>query len=371
MISSTPPHHKRRRRLLAILAGALVATACGSSAPTATSTVDDDAATAVASWTCPATASGAGADRPGPAAGGKLQIVSTVAPLTSIVANIAGDRAVVRGVIPEGEDSHTYEPKPSVASLMSTADLVFTNGLKLEDPTRVIAEKNLPPSGQVIEMGTLTLAPAQYLYDFSFPRDGGKPNPHLWTHPLMAKCYAASAASAMSKADPANAATYKANFDKYGAKLDELDALMQKATATVPVDNRKLLTYHDAYAYFAVRYGWQVIGAIQVSSFEEPTPREVAGLIKQVKDEKLPAVFGSEVFPSPVLEQIAKEGGAKFVGELRDDDLPGVPGDADHSFLELMRFNFVTMVESLGGDPTVFKNFDSTDVVPDTAEYPQ
>jgi ABC-type Zn uptake system ZnuABC Zn-binding protein ZnuA len=361
------------RRCLILLA--VVAASCGSSTASApdraSDTSDAQARAAVAAWSCPPSATNAGASRPGPVQGNKLQVVTTVAPLTSIIANVAGTAAEVTGVIPEGEDSHTYEPKPSVAGLMSTADLVFVNGLKLEDPTRDIAAKNLSATGQILELGTLTLTEQQYLYDFSFPRDGGKPNPHLWTHPLMSKCYAAIAASAMSKADPANAAVYAANYAKYGAKLDQLDVLMQKATETIPATNRKLLTYHDAYAYFAVHYGWTVVGAIQVSNFEEPTPREVANLVKQVKAEKIPVVFGSEVFPSPVLDQIAKESGAKYVDELRDDDLPGAPGDTEHSFLGLMKFDFVTMVRSLGGDATALEAFDSTDVVTDTADYPQ
>ena len=113
------------------------------------------------------------------------------------------------------------------------------------------------------------------------------------------------------------------------------------------------------------------MGAIQVSSFEDPTPKEVADLIDQVKEEDIPAVFGSEVFPSPVLQQIADESGAKYVDVLRDDDLPGAPGDPEHSFLGLMQFDFVTMVESLGGDAAALEAFDPTDTATDAATYPQ
>lgn len=344
--------------------------ACGGSS---NSTNDSAAARLlVAKFSCPvAAAATAGATAAGPLGGGKVRIVTTVAPITSIVANIAGDKADVHGVIPEGEDSHTYEPKPSVAALLLTADVVFVNGLKLEDPTKDIAYRNIPKGGEVVELGTLTINPAEYIYDFSFPKDGGKPNPHLWTNPPMAKCYAAIAAAAMSKADPANASYYLDNYGKYSAKLDQLDQLMIEATAGVPAPNRELLTYHDAYAYFSAHYGWRVIGAIQVSSFEDPTPKEVAELVKQIKSEKVPAIFGSEVFPSPVLKQLATEAGVKYVDKLRDDDLPDAPGNPDHSFLGLMKFDFATMVDNLGGDATRLKAFDASDVVTDTADYPQ
>ena len=350
---------KPRKSFVVLLALLMLATAGGAAAASMTK-----------AFTCPAAAVTAGTTRSGPAKG-RLQVVTTVAPITSIVANIAGDRADVQGVIPEGTNSHTYEPKPSVAKLMTTADVIFVNGLKLEDPTKELAKENAPKTAQTIELGTLSISADQYLYDFSFPKEGGKPNPHLWTNPPMAKCYAQIAMSVLAKADPANAAKYEANGSKYVKKVDELDSLMRDGTASIPAPNRKLLTYHDAYAYFAQTYGWTVIGAIQVSDFEEPTPKEVAQLITQIKREKVPAIFGSEVFPSPVLAQIGKETNTRYVDSLRDDDLPGAPGGVDHSDLGLMKFDFVTMVSNLGGDPAKLKAFNASDVTKDAARYPQ
>lgn len=306
-----------------------------------------------------------------PISGRRLQIVTTVAPITSMVANVAGDAADVVGIVPEGTNSHTFEPQPSVGTALSKADLVFINGLKLEEPTKDLAEANLRKGGAIIELGSRTISEDQYLYDFSFPREGGKPNPHLWTDPPLAACYASSAALAMSVADPANAVTYATNADLYIAKIEALHNALIAATATVKPGNRKLLTYHDAYAYFAQTYGWKIIGAIQVSSFEEPTPREVAGLIDQIKETGVPAIFGSEVFPSPVLEQIGKDAGVQYVDVLRDDDLPGAPGEPDHSFLGLMRFDYVTVVEALGGDASSLQALDIADVSADSATYPQ
>jgi ABC-type Zn uptake system ZnuABC Zn-binding protein ZnuA len=303
--------------------------------------------------------------------GRRLQVTTTVAPITSIVANIAGDAADVRGIVPEGTNSHTFEPKPSVGKDLAAADLVFINGLKLEEPTKELANANLRPEAAIVELGSLTITEDQYLYDFSFPKEGGKPNPHLWTNPPMAACYASLAGQALATMDPANAATYATNADLYIAKLEALHNAFIAASATVPQNSRKLLTYHDAYAYFAQTYGWEVLGAIQVSNFEEPTPREVADLIMQVKKTGVPAIFGSEVFPSPVLEQIGKEAGVEYVDVLRDDDLPGEPGDPEHSFLGLMRFDYVTMVRSLGGDAAALEALDTSDTAPDKAVYPQ
>jgi ABC-type Zn uptake system ZnuABC Zn-binding protein ZnuA len=303
--------------------------------------------------------------------GHKLLIVTTVAPITSILANIVGDRAEVRGVTPEGTNSHTFEPSPSVAELFTKADVVFANGLSLEDPTRELADSNLNSSATMCELGTATLPVTQYIYDFSFPEEGGKPNPHLWTDPPKVKAYAELATKVLARKDRANAATYEANYASFSARVGALDSAFRSASATVPEAHRQLLTYHDAYAYFAKDHGWKIIGAIQPSSFDEPTPKDVAKLIGQIKAVGVPAIFGSEVFPSPVLAQIGKEAGVTYVDVLRDDDLPGRPGDREHSWLGLMRFDYVTIVEALGGDATALRNLDTGDVVPDMAMYPQ
>jgi ABC-type Zn uptake system ZnuABC Zn-binding protein ZnuA len=303
--------------------------------------------------------------------GSGLRIGTTVAPITSIVSNIGGDRVQITGIVPEGTNSHTFEPKPSVAELLSELDVLYVNGLKLEEPTKDLAEANLADDAEIVELGTRSIAPREYAYDFSFPRSGGKPNPHLWTDPRYALKYAAIVRDDLSSRDPANAGYFAANFRKFKAQVDELDEAMRMAFATIPRAQRKLLTYHDAYAYFGRHYGWDIIGAIQVSDFEDPTPKEVARLIDQVRQTKVPAIFGSEVFPSPVLEQIGREADVKYVDVLRDDDLPGEPGDPQHSWIGLMHFDYVTMTEAMGGDASALKAFEPADVAPDDASYPQ
>jgi ABC-type Zn uptake system ZnuABC Zn-binding protein ZnuA len=305
------------------------------------------------------------------AAGSTINISTTVAPITSIVANVAGGLAKITGIVPEGTNSHTFEPSPSVAATLADTDVLFANGLVLEEPTKELADSNLPKSAALCELGTAVLPVDDYIYDFSFPKDGGKPNPHLWTDPKLAIKYVALIRDVLVKMDPANASAYTSNAAAYTNKLDELDAAVRTASATLPAEDRRLLTYHDAYAYFAADYGWVVVGAIQPSDFDEPTAREVGDLINQVKDSKVKAIFGSEVFPSAVLEQIGRETGVTYVDVLRDDDLLGEPGDADHSFLGLMQFDYVTMIEALGGDATALRNLDITDVAPDNANYPQ
>lgn len=300
----------------------------------------------------------------------RLRVVSTVSPITNLIQNVGGDEVEVTGIVPEGTNSHTFEPAPSDARVMGEADIVFINGLHLEEPTRELAEANVGDGVQIVQLGELTLEPNEYIYDFSFPEEDGDPNPHLWTNPLFAKRYAEIIRDELGEVDPDSASLFDDNYAALAEQLDSLDEAARKTTVTVPEENRKLLTYHDSFPYFAREYGWEIIGAIQPSDFADPTPREVADLIDQVRSENLPAIFGSEVFPSPVLEQIANESEADYIDDLRDDDLPGSPGEPGHSYVGLMVFDFKTFMSALGGDTSAFDGLDvSNPVGDDTATY--
>jgi len=303
------------------------------------------------------------------AAAKKLNVVTTVAPITSIVENVGGDRIKLTGIIPEGIDSHTFEPIPSDAKLLSQADLIIINGLDLEIPTVKLAEANLKQGSFILSLGQKTLKESDYVYDFSFPKKKGHPNPHLWLNPEYAMSYAAIARDELIRVDPANTSTYAKNAAAFLKKLEALDQAIKEAVKTIPQNNRRLLTYHDSWPYFARRYGFQVIGAAQPSDFSDPSPREVARLIEQIRKEKVPALFGSEVFPSPVLEQIARETKSRYIDKLRDDELPGKPGEAKHSYIGMMLENLTIMFEALGGSSEAFKKIDPAPVAGSHADY--
>jgi ABC-type Zn uptake system ZnuABC Zn-binding protein ZnuA len=300
-----------------------------------------------------------------------LKVATTVAPITSIASNIGGDRVTIEGIVPEGTNSHTFEPAPQVAELLSTADIILINGLQLEEPTKDLAESNMKDGALLVELGDEVLPPEDYIFDFSFPEEDGKPNPHLWTDPTYAVEYAEVVADTFSEQDPENADYYAKNLDAFTVKANDLADALRADQESVPEGNLKLVTYHDAYAYFADTFGWDVVGAVQPKNFEDPTPVEVARIIDQVNAEDVPTIFGSEVFPSAVLEEVGRATGARYEDTLRDDDLPGEPGDDDHSWLGLMRYNYETMIQGLGGTVEQLPSVDTTDVTPDEAEYPQ
>ncbi|HJN91981.1 MAG TPA: metal ABC transporter substrate-binding protein [Dehalococcoidia bacterium] len=330
-------------------APALLAAACSSG--------DDPAPASDGAATQPVDAPGADA------AGteGRLRVVTTVAPLRSIIENIGGDRIALTALVPEGTNSHTFEPPPSVARELAEANLVIINGLNLELPTLELARTTAPEGVPVVLLADEAITPNQYVFDFSFPEEDGNPNPHLWTAPNLAIAYAEIVADALSDVDPDGGPYYAANLLAFKTRLTAMDDRFFAVLATIPESNRKLLTYHDSFPFFASRYGLEIIGAIQPSDFSEPSPREIAGLVRQLRDAAVPAIFGSEVFPSEVLDIIAVEAGAVQVSSLRDDDLPGDPGDPENTFVAMMVENVRTMATVLGGDAAAMDGFDVGD----------
>ena len=303
----------------------------------------------------------------------RLRVVTTVSPITNIVENIGGTRIRLEGVVPEGVNSHTFEPTPSMAKLMAEADLIIINGLFLEEPTLALAEANKKTDAVILSLGDLAVTPDEWQFDFTFPESAGHPNPHLWPDPNLGLRYAELVYDQLADMDPDNATYYAGNLERFRSLVSQMDQAIRVAVATVPEENRKLLTYHDSWAYFAKQYGMEVIGAVQPSNFSQPSVREVADLIDQVRELGLPAVFGSEVFSSDVLEAIASEAGAQFIDELADDDLPGKPGDPQHTYLGLIQQNMAAMIPALGGDASAVAGLENGNVFDGDsgAVYPQ
>lgn len=289
----------------------------------------------------------------------KPNVVTTVSPITNMVRNIGGVHIRVTGIVPDGVDSHTFEPIPSDIKTLQAADLIVMNGLDLELPTLKLAQKVKKAATPILQLGNRTLKEEDWQYDFSFPREHGHPNPHVWLDIELTMRYAEIIRKELSALDPANRTAYQANAATYLGKLQKLDQAIFACVETIPEKNRKLITYHDSFAYFAPRYGMTVIAAVQPADFSEPGPQEVMNIIKQIKKTGVPAIFGSEVFPSKVMEQIAREANVKFIDQLSDDELPAPP---HHSFIGMMAGNVAIMTEALGGNPDCMAKIDTGNI---------
>ena len=295
----------------------------------------------------------------------KLNVVTSVAPITNIVQNIGGDKINLVGLVPEGVNSHTFELIPSDTIKMNDADLVIIDGLNLEANIEKIAANVISknPSIQLLKLGDNTISKKEWVFDFSFPKEKGDPNPHLWLNVEYAIKFANLTRDKLMEMDPTNSQYYIKNSNKYTKLLNQLDEGIKKSIETIPAENRKLLTYHDSWAYFAPRYGMEVIGAIQASDFSDPSPKDIAGLIDQVRSEKIPAIFASEVFPTNIVYQIAKEGNVTVVETLSDDDLPGNIGDNNHSYVGMMIENMRNMILPLGGNIDALKDINPQNII--------
>ena len=282
----------------------------------------------------------------------RLRVATTVAPVTDVVRQVVGDRATVVGLVPEGVDSHTFEPSPSTVRRLAEADVLFLNGLHLEDSLLAQARAAMSENAPIVALGDIVVEPKDHAFDFSFPQSEGDPNPHVWMDPTIVRRWSEVVRHTMSRLDPAGAEVYEAKQARFAVVLDQLDGAIAASVASIPEPARKLVTYHDSFAYFSRRYGVPVIAAIQPSDFSEPSPGELRALVEQIRAERVPAVFGSEVFPSKVAEEVARQSGARFVDALRDDALPGGPGDPQHSYVGMLAHDVAVMTEALGGDPT-------------------
>lgn len=295
----------------------------------------------------------------------KLNIVTSVAPITNIVQNIGGEKINLIGLVPEGVNSHTFDLVPSDAIKITNADLIIIDGLNLETEIEEIANNAIAKNSKIhlLKLGDNTVDKADWIFDFSFPKEKGDPNPHLWLNVDYAIKFANLTRDNLIEIDPSNSKYYTQNSKKYTKLLKQLDNGIKKSIMTIPPENRKLLTYHDSWAYFAPRYGMTVIGAIQPSDFGEPSPKDVADLIDQVRAEEVPAIFASEVFPTNIIDQIAKEGNITVVETLSDDDLPGKPGENNHSYVGMMIENMKNMILPLGGNIEALKNINPKNIL--------
>ena len=163
-----------------------------------------------------------------------LRVVATVSPITSLVENVGGSRIRLEGIIPEGVNSHTFEPAPSVAQVMAEADLIVLNGLFLEEPSLEMAKANKKPGAVILALADRAITQEEWVFDFSFPEARGHPNPHLWTSPLLALKYAELIRDELTSLDSDNADYYNENYEKLKARLEDLDRRISDAVDTIP-----------------------------------------------------------------------------------------------------------------------------------------
>lgn len=268
-----------------------------------------------------------------------LAVVATTSVLADFAREIGGERVRVASVVPVGGDPHKFEPRPSDAALIAQAELVLDNGLGLSPWFHALATN---VTGRLI---TLTDEVEAQALDSS-----GTPDPHMWmAPPLVLEGYLPAIERALAELDPAGASYYARRAAKYRERLSALDAELQAEMATIPEQNRVLVTTHDAYSYFARHYGLgEPVTLVGVSTEQEPSAKTVAAMVARIRSARVPTVFVETTVNSAVLEQAAREGGAEIGRPIYGDSL-GSPGSGAATYEEMMRANVAALVAGLGG----------------------
>jgi ABC-type Zn uptake system ZnuABC Zn-binding protein ZnuA len=266
---------------------------------------------------------------------GSLQVVATTTVFADIVANVGGDRVTVRSIIPAGVGPEDYEPKPDDARAIDGADLIVSNGVGLDDFLDGLVEANGNDAPRLVlgdGIPTITV--------------DGVENPHFWLDPTLVTGYYLPAIEAtLSDIDPSGAVTYQANAAAYAAAIETMDTELKSEADALPAANRKVVTFHDAFPYFARHFGFELIGVILGSPGQEPSAGELAKLVDAVRAAGVKAVFSEAQFSPALAETLAREAGiTKTVTTLYNDALGPEPAD---TYLGMMRWNMAKIVEAL------------------------
>jgi zinc/manganese transport system substrate-binding protein len=329
----------------------------------------------------------------------RLQVIATTTVIADVARSVGGERVDVHALIPPGSDSHTYTPTPRDVALIADADLVLINGMYLEETLVEIAEENARRAPVVVSLGVRVIASGGYHDDDDDHHDDdddghhssveyigvlgvdadcegsghghndeaddqhnddehqdddhdhGPCDPHVWMDPANVMIWAENIAAALTEIDPDHAEIYAANAESYIAELAALQEELEALVATLPHEDRVLVTNHDFMAYFAAAYDFEIVTTIipGVTTVAEVDPRTLAELIDTLSHEGVTAIFAEISLPTGLAETVAAEVGHEVaVVSLFSESLSAADGPAS-TYIDYMRYNVTAIVEALGG----------------------
>jgi zinc/manganese transport system substrate-binding protein len=287
----------------------------------------------------------------------KIPVVASFSILGDFVTAVGGDRVAVKTLVGPNGDAHVYNPTPADAKAVAEAKLVFVNGLGFEGWMERLAKAAKSKATTVVATTGISArqmeddedaAPAKSAKGHDHGHSHEITDPHAWQSVANAKVYIANIRDGLIAADPAGKDAYAANAAAYTAKLDALDAEVRVAIEAVPAERRKLITTHDAFGYFAAAYGVEFLSAQGVSTESEATPKQIAGLIRQIKAENIRAVFLENMSDKRLVTRIAKETGVQVGGELYADAL-SLPNGPAATYIDMIRNNVKLIAAAMAG----------------------
>ena len=269
----------------------------------------------------------------------RVKVVASFTILADFVRNVGGDRVDVAALVGPNADAHVYTPSPADAKTIAAAKLVVVNGLGFEGwLPRLIKSSGSKAPVIVATDGIVPLKVA--------PGGHHSVDPHAWQSVPNAKVYVENIRKALSDADPASAESYRANAARYTAQLDALDRDVRTMVAQIPEARRKVISTHGAFGYFAAAYGMAFVAPQGVSTDSEPSARDLARIIAQIRKEKIPAIFLENISDPRLIRRVAVETGAKIGGTLYSDSLTDEKGEAP-TYIDMVRHNIKTLQDAL------------------------
>jgi len=274
-------------------------------------------------------------------AGGRLQVVTTTTVFADLVAQVGGARVDVASLVPKGGVVETFDPTPTDVRRIVEADLVVTNGLGLDGwVTGLVRDSGT--AAPVVELAP-NLQGVTYLAD---AEGSGGPNPHLWLNVGYARKYVARISDALAGIDPDRASEYAHAAAAYDARLAALDEEVRAAIASVPAERRRVVSFHEAFPYFAAAYGLEVVGTIVATPGQDPSAGEVSDLVTAIREARVTAIFSEAQFSDDLVRTLAEETGVAVVSDLYNDTLGDPPVD---TYEGMIRWNTERVVAALRG----------------------
>src|SRR5215207_1869648 len=275
----------------------------------------------------------------------KPRVVATFSILADLANNVGGDRVEVATLVGPDGDAHVYSPTPADGRRLADAKLVIANGLKFEGwMSRLIRSSGTKALVVEAAKGVEPIKAEEHGQDHG--NDHADVDPHAWQSVANVKRYVMNIRDGLIAADPAGKAAYEANAAAYLERLDALDREVKAAVEAIPRDRRRIITSHDAFGYFQKAYGVTFVAPQGISTEAEASAKDVAKIIRQIRREKIPAVFLENVSDPRLLERIAKESGARIGGRLYSDALSGADGPA-RTYIDMMRHNIRALSAAL------------------------
>jgi len=265
----------------------------------------------------------------------RLNVVASFSILADFVRNVGGDRINLTTLVGPDSDVHVYTPAPGDAKRIAEAKLVVVNGLGLEGWLPRLVQ-SAGSKAQVVT-ASAGIAPLKL---------GSTADPHAWQSVPNARIYVTDIADALAAADPDDAEFFRAQAKAYLEKLETLDREVRETVGKIPPERRKVISTHDAFGYFAAEYGVQFVAPLGVSTETEPSARDIAAIIGQIKAQKIPAVFLENISDDRLIRRIAAETGAKVGGTLISDGLTGEKGLAP-TYIDMVRHNIKALTSAL------------------------